>query len=140
MDLRPPKSKALALCALLPALALGAGCGGDDDGGGSGLSGRDKLEVLQARADISEYCSVQDTGANALSDRSLSVMLEGVRDLARQYRENPDTKIEIPVEKKNYTMEQLIREQVRELRRCGREGRLQAGVLEAALQRQQTQS
>jgi hypothetical protein len=139
MDLRPPKSKALALCALLPALALGAGCG-DDDGGGSGLSGRDKLEVLQARADISEYCSVQDTGANALSDRSLSVMLEGVRDLARQYRENPDTEIEIPVEKKNYTMEQLIREQVRELRRCGREGRLQAGVLEAALQGQQTQS
>ena len=136
MELRPPKSKALALCALLPVLAFGAGCGSDDGGGGSGLSGRDKLKVLQARGDIAEYCSVQDTGNNALSDRSLSVMLEGVRDLARLYRENPDTEVEIPIEKKNYTMEQLVREQVRQLRRCGREGRLQAGVLEAALQQQ----
>lgn len=138
MELRPPKSKALALCALLPALALGAGCGGDD--GGSGLSGREKLEVLQARADITEYCSVQDTGTNALTDRSLGVMLDAVRDLSRVYRENSDTTIEISVERKSFTMEQLVREQVRALRRCGREGRLQAGVLEAALQQQQTQS
>ena len=139
MDLRPPRGKALALCALVPALALGAGCGGDDDGG-SGLSGRAKLEVIQARADIAEYCSVQDTGTNTLTDRSLVVMLEGVRDLARVYREKPTEQLEIPVEKKSYTMEQLVREQVRTLRDCGRVGRLQAGVLEAALQQQQTQS
>jgi len=139
MDLRPPRSKALALCAMVPALALGAGCGGDDNGG-SGLSGREKLEVLQARADIAEYCSVQDTGTSTLTDRSLGVMLEGVRDLARLYRENPDVQLEIPVENKSYTMEQLVREQVRQLRDCGREGRLQAGVLEAALQQQQTPS
>jgi hypothetical protein len=139
MDLRPTRSKALALCALLPALALGAGCGGDDDDDG-GLSGREKLEVLQARADIGEYCSVQDTGTNTLTDRSFGVMLDGVRDLARVYRENPDAQVEIPVERKNYTMEQLVREQVRQLRDCGREGRLQAGVLEAALQQQQTPS
>jgi hypothetical protein len=139
MKLRPPKSKALALCALVPALALGAGCGGDDDGGG-GLSGSEKLAVLQARGDIAEYCSVQDTGTNDLTDRSLGVMLDGVRDLARVYRANPDAQVEIPVEKKSYTMQQLVREQVRQLRDCGREGRLQAGVLEAALQQQQTQS
>ena len=139
MKLRPPKSKALVLCALVPALALGAGCGGDDDGGG-GLSGGEKLAVLQARGDIAEYCSVQDTGTNDLTDRSLGVMLDGVRDLARVYRENPDAQVEIPVEKKSYTMQQLVREQVRQLRDCGREGRLQAGVLEAALQQQQTQS
>ena len=139
MTLRLPKNKALALCALVPALALGAGCGGDDDGGG-GLSGGEKLTVLQARADIAEYCSVQDTGTNDLTDRSLGVMLDGVRDLARVYRENADAQVEIPVEKKSYTMQQLVREQVRQLRDCGREGRLQAGVLEAALQQQQTQS
>ena len=139
MKLRPPKSKALVLCALVPALALGAGCGGDDDGGG-GLSGGEKLAVLQARGDIAEYCSVQDTGTNDLTDRSLGVMLDGVRDLARVYRENPDAQFEIPVEKKSYTMQQLVREQVRQLRDCGREGRLQAGVLEAALQQRQTQS
>ena len=139
MKLRPPKSKALVLCALVPALALGAGCGGDDDGGG-GLSGGEKLAVLQARVDIAECCSVQDTGTNDLTDRSLGVMLDGVRDLARVYRENPDAQFEIPVEKKSYTMQQLVREQVRQLRDCGREGRLQAGVLEAALQQQQTQS
>ena len=139
MDLRPPRSKALALCAMVPALALGAGCGGDDNGG-SGLSGPEKLEVLQARADIAEYCSVQDTGTSTLTDRSLGVMLEGVRDLARLNRENPDAQVEIPVENKSYTIEQLVREQVRQLRDCGREGRLQAGVLEAALQQQQTPS
>jgi hypothetical protein len=138
MELRPPRSKSLALCALLLALALGAGCGGDD--GGDGLSTRAKLEILQARGDIVEYCSVQDTGTNALTDRSLGVMLDAVRDLARVYRENPDANVEIPVEKKSYTMEQLVREQVRKLRDCGREGRLQAGVLESALQQQQTAS
>ncbi|HSD32899.1 MAG TPA: hypothetical protein VLB49_13365 [Gemmatimonadales bacterium] len=139
MKPRPRKNKALALCALLPVLALGAGCGGDDDGGG-GLSGRDKLQVLQARGDIAEYCAVQDTGTNDLTDRSLGVMLDAVGDLSRIYRENPDTTLEISVEKKKFTMEQLVREQVRALRKCGREGRLQAGVLEAALQQEQAPS
>jgi hypothetical protein len=129
----------LALCALLPVLVLGAGCGGDD-GGDGGFSGRDKLEVLQARGDIAEYCSVQDTGTNDLTDRSLGVMLDAVRDLARIYRENPDATVEIPVEKKTLTMEQVMQEQIEELRDCGRDGRLQAGVLEAALQQSQTQS
>ena len=137
MELRPPRGKSLALGALLTALALALGaCGG----GGDGLSPRAKLEVLQARGDIVEYCSVQDTGTNALTDRSLGVMLDAVRDLARVYRESPDANVEIPVEKKSYTMEQLVREQVRKLRDCGREGRLQAGVLESALQQQQTAS
>ncbi|MGH2979073.1 MAG: hypothetical protein ACRDLQ_05490 [Solirubrobacterales bacterium] len=126
-------SKAIALCALLAALVLGAGCGGDD-GGDGGFSARDKLEVLQARGDIAEYCSVQDTGPNDLTDRSLGIMLDAIRDLARIYREHPDATVEIPVEKKTFTMEELTREQIRELRNCGRDGRQQAGVLEAALQ------
>ena len=49
---RRPTKTTLALCALLPVLILAGGCGGDDDGGSGGLSGRDKLEVLQARGDI----------------------------------------------------------------------------------------
>ena len=57
--------------------------------------------------------------------------------LARIYRENPDAKVEIQVEKKSFTMEQVMREQIRRLRDCGRDGRQQAGVLEAALQQQQ---
>jgi hypothetical protein len=130
---------ALALGMLLAAAALAAGCGDDDGGSDGGLTGRDKLEVLQARADIAEYCSVQDVGTSSLTDRSLGLMLEAVRDLGRIYREHPDASVEIPVEKKNYaSMGQLVREQVRELRQCGRDGRLQAGVLEAALQQQQT--
>jgi hypothetical protein len=128
----------IALCAAVAALALGAaGCGGDD-GDSGGLGGREKLEVIQARADIGEFCSVQDTGPNDLYDRSLGVMLDAIRDLARIYRENPDADFEIPVEKKTFTMEQLMREQVRELRECGRDGRQQAGVLEAALQQSQS--
>jgi hypothetical protein len=122
----------IALCVILPTLGLGAGCG--DDGGGGGLSGRDKLEVLQARGDIGEYCSVQDTGANDLTDRSLGIMLDAVRDLGRVYRKHPDAKVEIPAEKKSFTTEAIMREQIRELRDCGRDGRQQAGVLEAALQ------
>ena len=112
-----------------------AGCG--DDGGDGGLSGDEKLQVLQARADIAEFCSVQETGTSDLYDRSLGIMLDGVRDLARVYRENPDAKIEIPVEKKSLTMEQVMQEQIAALRKCGRDGRQQAGVLEAALQQQQ---
>ena len=64
-------------------------------------------------------------------------MLDGVRDLARVYQEHPDAKIEIPVEKKSLTMEQVMQEQISALRECGRDGRQQAGVLEAALQQQQ---
>ena len=127
----------LALGTLLAAAALAGGCGGDDGGSSGDLSGRDKLEVLQARADILEYCSVQETGPSDLTDRSLGIMLDAVRDLARIYREHPDAKVEIPVEKKSYaSMEQLLSEQIRELRRCGRDGRLQAGVLEAAVKQQ----
>jgi hypothetical protein len=121
---------------LLPAIGLGAGCGGDDGGGGGGLSGTDKVQVLQGRGDIAEYCSVEDTGTNDLTDRSLGIMLDAVRDLVRVYRKHPDTKVEIPAEKKTLTMEQIVREQIRELRDCGRFGRQQAGVLEAALQQQ----
>jgi len=141
MPSRPRRRGMIALCAVLPVLALGAGCGGDDGGGGSGdLSGSEKLQVLQARADIGEFCSVQDTGTTDLYDRSLGIMLDAVRDLAQVYRQNPDTQIEIPVEKKTFTMDQVLREQVRELRRCGRDGRLQAGVLDAALQQPAAQS
>jgi len=132
--------KAIALCALVPVLAFAAGCGGDDNGGSGDLSGRDKLQVIQARADIGEFCSVQDTGTNDLYDRSLGIMLDAVRDLSRVYRDHPDAKVEIAVEKRTFTLEQIVREQVRDLRECGREGRLQAGVLEAALQQQQQQS
>jgi hypothetical protein len=128
--------KAVALFALLSVLALAAGCGGDD-GGDGGLSGDDKLQVLQARADIAEYCSVQESGTSDLTDRSLGVMLDGVRTLARVYQEQPDAKIEIQVVKKSLTMEQLMREQISALRKCGRDGRQQAGVLEAALRQQQ---
>ena len=127
--------KLFALFALVSVLALAAGCG--DDGGNGGLSGDEKLQVLQARADIAEYCSVQESGTSSLTDRSLGIMLDGVRTLARVYRENPDAEIEIQVVKKSLTMEQLMREQIRALRECGRDGRQQAGVLEAALQQQQ---
>ena len=65
-------------------------------------------------------------------------MVTSVGDLARVYRENPDAKIEIPVEKKSLTMEQVMQEQTAALRKCGRDGRQQAGVLEAALQQQQS--
>jgi hypothetical protein len=129
--------KAVALFALLSVLALAGGCGGDD-GGDGGLSGDDKLQVLQARADIAEYCSVQAGGTSSLTDRSLGIMLDGVRTLARVHREKPDAKIEIQVVRKSLTMEQLMQQQIRALRRCGRDGRQQAGVLEAALQQQQS--
>jgi hypothetical protein len=132
----PSTKKTIALCAVVPVLALGAGCGGDDNGGGGDLGGREKLQVIQARADIGEFCSVQDTGTNDLYDRSLGIMLDAVRDLARVYREKPDAKIEISVEKRTFTMDQIIQEQIRELRDCGRDGRQQAGVLEAASKQQ----
>jgi hypothetical protein len=123
-------------------LALSAcGFGGDDGGSGGGLSADEKLIVIQSRADISEFCSVQDTGEGALFDRGLESMLTAVRDLARVYRENADARIEIPVEKKSLTLEQVMREQIKALRNnCGRDGRQQSGVLDAALQQQTASS
>jgi hypothetical protein len=121
---------------------LGA-CGDDDggSGGSGGLSADEKLIVIQSRADISEFCSVQDTGEGSLFDRNFESMLTAVRDLARVYRENPNASIEIPVEKKSLTLEQVMREQIKNLRNnCGRDGRQQAGVLDAALQQQTASS
>ena len=130
-----PTRQTIALCAMVPALALAAGCGGDGDGG---LSGRDKLDVLHARAFVAEYCAVQSGGPNQLTDRSLGVFLDGVEELARLYREHPSADFEIPEEKKKYTMEQLLQEEIRVMRKCGRHGRQQAGVLQAELQQQQS--
>jgi hypothetical protein len=136
-----PRGTWIACAVAAGALVLGA-CGDDGgSGGGGGLSADEKLTVIQSRADISEFCSVQDTGEGALFDRSFESMLTAVRDLARVYRENPDARIEIPVEKKSLTLEQVMREQIKDLRNnCGRDGRQQSGVLDAALQQQTASS
>jgi hypothetical protein len=137
-----PRGTWIACAVAAGALVLGA-CGDDDGGGGGGggLSANEKLTVIQARADISEFCSVQDTGEGPLFDRNFESMLTAVRDLARVYRENADARIEIPVEKKSLTLEQVMREQIKALRNnCGRDGRQQSGVLDAALQQQTASS
>ena len=122
-------------CAALAGALLFAGCGGD--GGNDGdLSSQEKLTVVQARADVGDFCSLYQTEPSDLFDRTFESMLVAVRDLSRVYRENPDASFEIPVEKKKFTMRLLVQEQVRALRKCGRDGRQQAGVLEAALQQQ----
>ena len=124
------------ICAAVASVSVAAGCGGDDNSDSGGLSSQEKLLVLQARGDINEFCSVQDVGEGDLFDRGFEAMLTGVRDLARVYRENPDATVDISIEKKSLTLEQLVQEQVRELRKCGKDGRQQAGVLEASLQQQ----
>jgi hypothetical protein len=117
-------------CAVLAGALLFAGCGGDD---GGSFSSDEKLLVIQGRADVTDFCALYTTEPSDLFDRSFEAMLMGVRDLARVYRENPDAKLEIPVEKKSLTMKQLMQQQIAALRKCGRYGRQQAGVLEAAL-------
>jgi hypothetical protein len=124
--------------AVASAVALGA-CGDDGGGGGGDLSSHEKLLVVQARGDVVDFCSLYQTEPSDLFDRSFEVMLAAVRDLSRVYRENPDAKIEIPVEKKSLTLEQVMREEEKALRKCGRDGRQQAGVLQAELTRQQQQ-
>jgi hypothetical protein len=122
-------------CAVVVAALVFAGCGGgggDDDGG---LSGQEKLAVFQARGDIGDFCAAYETEPSELFDRSFESMLTAVRDLSRIYRENPNAEVEISIEKKKLTMEQVLQEQSRELRECGRDGRQQAGVLDAELQR-----
>jgi hypothetical protein len=120
-------------CAVVVGALLFAGCGGGDD---SGLSSDEKLTVIQARADVVDFCSLYQSEPSDLFDRSFEVMLKAVRDLSRVYRENPDAKIEIPVEKKSLSLKQLVQEQTAALRKCGRDGRQQAGVLAAALEQQ----
>lgn len=120
-------------CAVVAGALLFAGCGGGDD---KGLSSDEKLTVIQSRADMVDFCSLYTTKPSDLFDRSFEVMLTAVRDLSRVYRENPDAKLEIPVEKKSLTLKQVMQEQTTALRKCGRDGRQQAGVLAAALQQQ----
>ena len=124
------------ICAALASAFLIAACGGDDNSDSGGLSGQEKLTVLQARGDIAEFCSVHEVGGSDIFDRGFEVMLNAVKDLARVYRENPDAKVEIPVEKKSLTLQQVMQEQITALRKCGRDGRQQAGVLEAAVKQQ----
>jgi hypothetical protein len=131
------RKPAIALCALVPVLAVGAGCGGGGDGD---LSGDDKIAIFHARADIAEYCAVQRGGTSALTDRSVGIFLDGVQTLQRVYREHPDAKVEIPAEKKTLTTQQILREQIAALRKCGRHGRQQAGVLQATLEQEQAKS
>jgi hypothetical protein len=116
---------------VLAGAVLFAGCGGDD---GGSFSSDEKLLVIQARADVTDFCALYTTNPSDLFDRSFEAMLVGVRDLARIYRENPDAKLEIAIEKKSFTMKQLMQQQIAALRKCGRYGRQQAGVLEAALE------
>ncbi len=130
--MRPTRTWIIS-AAVAGALLVG-GCG--DDSGGGGLSSSEKLSVIQARGDIADFCSLHQTEPSDLFDRSFEAMLTAVSELSSVYRENADASIEIPVEKKNYTLEQLMREQSKALRRCGKDGRQQAGVLEAAIQQQ----
>ena len=126
------------VCLSLAGGLLFAGCGGDGDGDDGGLSANEKLTVIQARADILDFCSLYQTEPSDLFDRTFESMLTSVRDLSQVYRENPDAKIEIPVEKKSLTMKQVMQQETAALRKCGRDGRQQAGVLEAAVQQQQS--
>jgi hypothetical protein len=132
--MRPKRT--LVICAAVVAAALPvAGCGGDD-GNSGGLSEDEKLAVIQARADVSDFCSLYRTEPSDLFDRSFETMLTAVGNLARVYRENPDADVEIPIEKKSFTLRELVQEQSQALRKCGQDGRQQAGVLDAALQNQ----
>ena len=129
--MRPPRT--IAICVAIAGAAFLAGCGGGD-GDDGGLSSEEKLSVIQARADVADFCSLYKTEPSDLFDRSFETMLAAVRDLSRVYRENPDANVEIPIEKKTFTLKQMVQEQSQALRKCGRDGRQQAGVLDSALQ------
>ena len=124
------------VCAALAGALLVAGCG-DDNGDSGGLSSQEKLVVIQSRADIGDFCSLYQTEPSDLFDRSFETMLTAVRDLSRVYRENPDATVDIPVEKKKLTLKQIMDEESKALAKCGKDGRQQAGVLEAAAQQAQ---
>lgn len=124
------------ICAALAGALLFAGCG-DDNKDNGGLSSQEKLVVIQSRADIGDFCSLYQTEPSDLFDRSFETMLTAVRDLSRVYRENPDATIDIPVEKKKLTLAQVMDQESKALAKCGKDGRQQAGVLEAAAQQAQ---
>jgi hypothetical protein len=123
------------ICAAVAAAVALPACG-DDNGSSGGLSNDEKLSVLQARADVGDFCSLYQTEPSDLFDRTFETMLTAVRDLSRVYRENPDAEVDIKIEKKKLTLRQIMQEESKKLRKCGRDGRQQAGVLEAALQQQ----
>ena len=92
--------------------------------------------MIQARGDISDFCSLFQTEPSDLFDRSFESMLTAVRDLSkrlprepRRHRRYPDREEEADAEAGHAGAEHGAR-------KCGKDGRQQAGVLEAALQQQ----
>jgi hypothetical protein len=129
-----------ALAALAAALAV-AGCGGGDKGddassvsGGDKLSADDQLRVIQARADIEEFCSYRRAKQDSdLYVRGLGVVIDATTDLVQVAQKSPDKLFVAKVNKINEPMRKILADEITKLDgKCGKDGKTLATKMRRA--------
>jgi len=124
-----------ALVLLLPVAAIGCG-GDDDDGGGSGngLSTKDNLKIDQDRADIEEFCTLAPNPKGDLYDRAFLTVITAVDDMIIIYKKDSGASFHEPLKNRDIKMSQLVQDEAKKLKGCGKDGKVQAAKLDQALQ------
>ena len=123
------------LALLLPAAAIGCGGGGDNGGGsGNGLSTDDNLSVDQDRADIEEFCALSVSPKGDLYDRAFFAVVGAVDDLVIVYKKDTNASFHEALKNRDIKMSQLMPDEAKKLKGCGKDGKVQAAKLTQAIQ------
>jgi hypothetical protein len=120
---------------LLPAVTIGCGGGGDNGGGsGNGISTEDNLKVDQDRADIEEFCALSVSPKGDLYDRALIAVVGAVDEMIIVYKKDTGASFHEAIKNRDIKMKQLVQDEAKKLKGCGKDGKVQAAKLTQALQ------
>lgn len=124
-----------ALALILPLAAIGCGGGGDSSSGsGNGLSTQDNLKVDQDRADIEEFCTLAPNPKGDLYERALITVVNSVDEMIIVYKKDPNAIFHEPLKKRDIKMSQLVQDEAKKLKNCGKDGKTQSAKLAQAAQ------
>jgi hypothetical protein len=124
-----------ALALFLPVVAIGCGGGGDNGGGsGNGLSTEDNLRVDQERADIEEFCTLAPNPKGDLYERAFITVVNAVDEMILIYKKDTGASFHEPLKDRDIKMSQLLQDEAKKLKTCGKDGKAQSTKLTQALQ------
>jgi hypothetical protein len=122
------------LALVLPVVAIGCGGGNDDGGSGNGISTEDNLKVDQDRADIDEFCTLSSSPKGELYERALITVVSAVDQVILIYKKDPGKNFHEPLKDRDIKMSQLVQDEAKKLKGCGKDGKAQAAKLTQASQ------